>query len=124
MNVQVHVRLFQKLAWKGSKLQYPKIYNFCASTVDGVRQTVKGTMKVLLPAVLLPVSTWGASAAPWTVQFGLCTFSGDDTGAPLVRTGSCDSEAGSLDLASVPGLGERRITSLPADAFRDMSNMT
>ncbi len=55
---------------------------------------------------------------PWTVSFGNCTFSGDYSGAPLVRTGSCPTQAGSLDLQS------KGIRSVPPDAFQGMSRMT
>ncbi len=54
----------------------------------------------------------------WTVFFGGCTFSGDYAGAPLVRTGSCPTQNGILDL------NNRGITSVPADAFQGMSQMT
>jgi hypothetical protein len=52
------------------------------------------------------------------VAFGGCTFSGNYTGAPLVRTGSCPTEGGYLDLSS------KGITSVPPDAFQDMTQMT
>jgi hypothetical protein len=52
------------------------------------------------------------------VAFGGCTFSGDDVGAPLVRTGSCPTQGGSLDLQG------KFITSVPPDAFQNMPQMT
>ncbi len=55
---------------------------------------------------------------PWTVAFGGCTFSGDYAGAPLVRTGSCPTEGGYLYLSS------KGITSVPPDAFQNMTQMT
>jgi hypothetical protein len=55
-----------------------------------------------------------AQSEPWTVTFGGCTFSG---GAPLVRTGSCPTQAGTLDLSS------KGITSVQPDAFQDMPQM-
>jgi hypothetical protein len=55
---------------------------------------------------------------PWTVAFGGCSFSGDYAGAPLVRTGSCPTEAGALYL------GGKGITSVQPDAFQDMPQMT
>jgi hypothetical protein len=59
-----------------------------------------------------------AESQTWTVAFGGCTFSGDYAGAPLVRTGSCPTEGGDLDLSS------KGITSVPPDAFQNMTNMT
>jgi len=50
----------------------------------------------------------------WSVQFGGCVFSGDFDGVPLVRTGSCATEGGSLDLMG------RGITALKSDSFADM----
>ena len=58
------------------------------------------------------------TSIPWTVAFGGCTFSGDYAGAPLVRTGSCHTQNGILDL------NNRVISSVPADAFQGMSQMT
>jgi hypothetical protein len=52
------------------------------------------------------------------VAFGNCTFSGEYAGAPLVRAGSCPTQAGTLDLSS------KGITSVQPDAFQDMSQMT
>jgi hypothetical protein len=52
------------------------------------------------------------------VAFGGCTFSGDYAGAPLVRTGSCPSQGGTLDLQG------KGITSVQPDAFESMSQMT
>ena len=54
----------------------------------------------------------------WTVAFGGCTFSGDYAGAPLVRTGSCPTQGGYLDLQ------RKGITSVQPDAFEGMSQMT
>ncbi len=54
----------------------------------------------------------------WTVAFGGCTFSGDYAGAQLVRTGSCPTEGGALDL------GSKGITSVPSDTFQNMTQMT
>jgi hypothetical protein len=52
------------------------------------------------------------------VVFGGCSFSGDYAGAPLVRTGSCPTQAGVLDLS------RKGITSVPPDAFQGMPQMT
>jgi hypothetical protein len=52
------------------------------------------------------------------VAFGGCTFSGDYGGAPLVRTGSCPTQGGYLDLQ------RKGITSVQPDAFEGMSQMT
>ena len=54
----------------------------------------------------------------WTVAFGGCTFSGDYAGAPLVRTGSCPTQGGTLDLQG------KFVTSVPPDAFQNMPQMT
>ena len=59
-----------------------------------------------------------ASAAPWTIVFGGCAFSGDSDGAPLARTGVCPTEAGMLDL-QIKG-----ITSIPAGAFDGLTACT
>ena len=58
-----------------------------------------------------------AQSEPWTVAFGGYCSSGDYAGAPLVRTGSCPTQASTLDL-----LG-RRITSVQPDAFQGMPQM-
>jgi hypothetical protein len=58
-----------------------------------------------------------ASALPWAVEFGGCTFSGDYDGAPLVRSGSCPTQDGALYLSS------RGITSVPEQAFIGMAKM-
>jgi hypothetical protein len=57
------------------------------------------------------------TSIPWTVAFGGCTFSGDYAGAPLVRTGSCPTQGGYLYL------GSKGITSVPPDAFQNMTQM-
>ena len=54
----------------------------------------------------------------WTLAFGGCTFSGDYAGAPLVRTGSCPTQGGYLDLQ------RKGITSVQPDAFEGMSQIT
>jgi hypothetical protein len=59
-----------------------------------------------------------AQYSTWTASFGGCTFSGDYTGAPLVRTGSCPTQAGALHLS------HKGITSVPPDAFQNMTQMT
>ena len=58
-----------------------------------------------------------ASALPWTVEFGECSFSGDYDGAPLVRSGSCPTQGGTLDLS------RKGINALPPDAFAGMAKM-
>lgn len=64
--------------------------------------------------LLLAACGGGASAAPWNVTFGNCSFSGDTDGAPLAREGSCPGQAGKLDL------DHKGITLIYADAFDDM----
>ena len=58
-----------------------------------------------------------ACISTWTLAFGGCTFSGDYAGAPLVRSGSCPTQGGRLDLS------RKGITSVPADAFAGMAKM-
>jgi hypothetical protein len=57
------------------------------------------------------------TSIPWTVASGNCSFSGDYAGAPLVRTGSCPTQAGMLDLRFTG------ITSVQPDAFQGMPQM-
>ncbi len=80
------------------------------------RMVKKSILKLWLALWLLAASR-GTSALPWKVVFGGCVFSGDNDGAPLVRSGSCPSESGKLDLAG------RGITSVPAQAFEGMATM-
>ena len=69
----------------------------------------------VLAGVVLILSVGSAHAArPWIVQFGGCVLSGDRDGAPLVRTGSCPTQGGYLDLSG------RGITSVKSDSFADM----
>jgi hypothetical protein len=65
----------------------------------------------------LLAASWSASALPWTVGFGECTFSGDYDGAPLVPSGSCPTQGGTLELSS------KGITSVPPQAFQGMAKM-
>ena len=58
-----------------------------------------------------------AQSQPWTVAYGGCTFSGDDAGAQLVRTGTCPTQGGTLDLTG------KGITSVPPDVFQGMTKM-
>ena len=69
------------------------------------------------PAVTSVFGPVTCTSIPWTLHFGGCTFSGDLAGAPLVRSGSCPMEGGTLYL---PGKG---ISSVPADAFAGMAKM-
>ena len=60
----------------------------------------------------------GGNAAPlWSVTFGGCSFSGNMNGGPLVRAGSCSTQAGLLDLSN------RNITAVPANAFQGMPSL-
>jgi Leucine-rich repeat (LRR) protein len=77
-----------------------------------------GRRKIVLFALVLLAAPNDASATPWTVTFGNCSFSGDYAGAPLVRAGSCLSQSGSLNLRG------RFITSLPANSFEGLAQMT
>ena len=76
-----------------------------------------GSKKMLLALLGLLAASRSASAYPWTRGFGGCTFSGDYDGAPLVRSGSCPTQGGTLDLSDMG------ITSVPADAFAGMAKM-
>jgi hypothetical protein len=75
--------------------------------------------ELLLVLLLWPCVFYDVVAVPWTVAFGNCSFAGDNViPVPLVRTGSCLTQAGALNL------GGKCITSLPTDAFQDMPLMT
>ena len=50
--------------------------------------------------LILALCLSSALAAPWSVSFGGCTFSGDYNGAPLERSGSCPTQSGTLNLAN------------------------
>ena len=76
---------------------------------------ISAQQRAALTAYQGPVT---CASIPWTASFGGCSFSGDYAGAPLVRTGSCPKQNGILDL------NNRGITSVPADAFQGMSQMT
>jgi hypothetical protein len=76
-----------------------------------------GSKKMLLALLGLLAASRSASALPWTEVFGGCTFSGDSNGAPLVRSGSCPTQGGTLSLY------QKGITSVPADAFAGMAKM-
>ena len=69
------------------------------------------------PAVTFVYGSVTCMSIPWTFDFGGCTFSGDYAGAPLVRSGFCPTEGGTLMLAG------KGIKSVPADAFAGMSKM-
>ena len=68
--------------------------------------------------LLLALCLGSALAAPWTVKFGGCTFSGDTSGAPLERSGSCPTQSGYLYLNS------KGITSVKNDSFAGMGACT
>jgi hypothetical protein len=74
----------------------------------------KHVSKLLLLLALLR----SAHARPWSVTFGSCVFSGDLDGAPLVRSGSCPTQDGLLDLS------RKSITSVKIDSFAGMSACT
>jgi hypothetical protein len=68
-------------------------------------------------ALCLLGSVPATHAAPWTVVFGGCTFSGDTNGAPLARAGVCPNEVGQLYLSY------KSINSLPESVFAGMENL-
>ena len=59
----------------------------------------------------------GPALCEWVVTFGGCSFSGDSAGGPLVRAGSCPTQAGLLDLSN------KNITAVPANAFDGMPSL-
>ena len=65
---------------------------------------------ILMVGLLLFCHPTTIDAAAWTVAYGVYTFSGDTTGAPLVKSGSgdCDTSISSLSLSN------KGITSIPA----------
>ncbi len=75
----------------------------------------KRVSKLLLLVALLSSSH---AARPWSVTYGGCVFSGDLDGAPLVRSGSCPTQGGTLDL------GNYGITSVKNDSFVGMGACT
>ena len=92
---------------------------YLASCVGGVDRVgvggVGSVTRVGRVGLVLALSVSSARAArPWSVQFGGCVFSGDYDGAPLERSGSCPTQAGTLDL------GSRGITSVKSDSFAGM----
>ena len=79
---------------------------------------ISGSKKRLLVLLGLLAASRSASAfGPWTVGFGGCSFSGDYSGAPLVRSGSCPTQNGNLDLT------DKGIASVPTEAFAGMAKM-
>ena len=75
----------------------------------------KHLSKLLL---VLALCLGSALAAPWSRTFGGCTFSGDTSGAPLERSGSCPTQSGYLDL------NNKGITSVKNDSFAGMGACT
>jgi hypothetical protein len=77
--------------------------------------------ELLLVLLLWPCGFYDVVAVPWTVAFGKCSLAGDNVlCVPLVRTGSCLTQAGALNL----GKSNWCITALPTDAFQGMPLMT
>ena len=68
--------------------------------------------------LLLALCLGSALAAPWSKTFGGCTFSGDTSGAPLERSGSCPTQSGEL------WLKDYAITSVKSDSFAGMGACT
>ncbi len=87
----------------------------CSNNLN--QMATSGYKKIWLVLLGLLAASRSASALPWTVGFGGCTFSGNDSGAPLVRSGSCPMQGGWLVLEF------RGITAVPADAFAGMAKM-
>ena len=67
---------------------------------------------------ILALCLSSALAAPWSVSFGGCTFSGDTSGAPLERSGSCPTQSGWLYL------NDKGITLVKNDSFAGMGACT
>ena len=68
--------------------------------------------------LLLALLSSAHAARPWSVEFGGCAFSGDYDGAPLVRSGSCPTKDGALDLFG------KGITSVKNASFAGMGACT
>ena len=68
--------------------------------------------------LILALCFSSALAAPWSVSFGGCTFSGDTSGAPLERSGSCPTQSGALFLDN------KGITLVKSDSFAGMGACT
>jgi hypothetical protein len=85
--------------------------------VQFIDMTNSRAKKSLLALLGVLAASRSASALPWTVGFGGCTFSGDNDGAPLMRSGSCPTQRGNLELSS------KGITSVPPQAFQGMAQM-
>ena len=87
-----------------------------ARGMGGARRLNRKHMSKLL--LLLAPCLGSALAAPWSVSFGGCTFSGDTSGAPLERSGSCPTQSGVL------WLNNKGITLLKSDSFAGMGACT
>ena len=103
--------------------QKPSFWTWLRVTAEIHTMVAMGRMgPSLLPNRLIALlgllaASRSASALPWTVGFGACTFSGNTDGAPLVRSGSCPTQGGGLNLEF------KGITSVPAEAFAGMTKM-
>ena len=73
--------------------------------------------KTACVAVCLISTVPATTAEYWEVSHGSCIFSGDYNGAPLIGTGACPFEAGSLSLDS------KGITSISDEAVAVFANM-
>jgi hypothetical protein len=72
--------------------------------------TKRTLLLVMIGAALISTS----HAAPWSVTFGECIFTGDTSGSDLVRTGSCPTQSGMLELK------DKGITNIKSNHFSDM----
>ena len=85
--------------------------------MGGARRLNRKHMSKLL--LVLALCLGSALAAPWTNTLAGCTFSGDTSGAPLERSGSCSCpKNGAFSLQG------RGITSVKNDSFAGMGACT
>jgi hypothetical protein len=132
--------------WRTSAAPWTVLFGGCTHGFAGVLKVllllvVLLTVSIATPTFLPPTPSHSTSeflrprrsANPWTVEFGGCTFSGDYDGAPLVRTVECSTYV-LPPPPLVPGLDSvehtklnlksKGITSVPADSFQGLSQMT
>jgi hypothetical protein len=77
----------------------------------------KASLLALLGLLAASRSASALPVGPWALAFGGCKFSGDYAGAPLVRSGTCPTQGGRLDLSG------KGITSVLPEAFEGMPKM-
>ena len=83
-----------------------------ARGMGGARRLDRKHMSKLL--LVLALCLGSALAAPWSKTYEGCTISGDTSGAPLERSGSCPTQSGNL------WLDNKGITLVKSDSFAGM----